>query len=189
MTSLRVTLVLSLGTVLASLACGGAATQDVLGGESSSGASSSASSSSSGGTSGGTSSGAASSTSGAPVDAGTTSSSSGAVDAGACTPEEERNDNKGSANELVTSRCGTVRETDGDDSDFLTFTLKPTTTSMFITFDGNVTLKVDVDGRQSVTMTPTSKPPLPFVKGRPYVIQIQSANGAKQIWRVNLNEK
>ncbi len=72
------------------------------------------------------------------------------------------------------------------ESDFLTFTLKPATRSFFIQFNGDVTLKVDVEGKPSSTITPTSAPTLPFVKDKPYFIEVRSNSGKEVSWRVTV---
>lgn len=82
--------------------------------------------------------------------------------------------------------CGVLAP--GSETDFLTFELPPGTKSMNFTFDGNVKIKVSVDGKDTVEISPTSNPPIPFVVGRPYLIEIRAFSGGDKIpWRVNLN--
>ena len=110
------------------------------------------------------------------------------------TLEEEPNDEADAANELMPTRCGAVLLTaDGGtdagvaESDFLTFTLKATTKSFYIQFSGDINMTITVDG-QTVNFTPTSQPKVPFVKDKPYTVQVKSADGKKQNWRVTIFE-
>jgi hypothetical protein len=108
--------------------------------------------------------------------------------------EEEPNDDPDAANTLAPTRCGAILLTaDGGtgsptiaESDFLTFTLPTTTNTFFIQFSGDVSLKVDVEGNPSVTITPTTSAAVPFVKGKPYFIEVRSLNGKKAFWRVTV---
>ena len=109
--------------------------------------------------------------------------------------EEEPNDDKATANELMPTRCGAILLTaDGGtgvgvaESDFLTFTLNSTTQNFFIQFSGDVRLKVTVEGNPPVIVTPTSSPAIPLVKGKPYFIEVTSLNGKKAYWRVTIFE-
>ena len=162
-------------------ACGGAAPQEALESQPSG-----TSGATSGGTSGATSGGTSGTTSGG------TSGTSGGVDAGAdgaatCPPEVEPNDSPDTANVLAPTRCGAIQP--NSESDFLTFELQPKTTSMQITFEGKVELKVQVAG-QSVTLVNGSAPKVPFVKGQRYTIEIKATERATSVpWRVDLIEK
>ena len=166
---------------MTSLACGGASEQDVLSESSSSGASgttgtsgaSTSSSSSSGGT-----------TSGSPpppqADAGTKETG-----AGACPREEEPNDEPSDATLLATSICGVLSP--GSETDYLTFELPPGTKTMNLTFEGNIKMRVFVDGREPVEISPESNPKIPFVVGSPYVVQVRAHSGGDKVaYRVNL---
>ena len=163
--------------------CGGAAGQDVLDSKesTSSSGSSGASGSTSGGTSGssGSTSGSSGSTSGAP---------DGSIDSStACPPETEPNNNRDTANTLAPTRCGAI--TPNSESDFLAFTLKPSSTSMQITFTGQVVLKVDVNGN-TITLGSGGGGIVPFVKGQRYVIEVKATDRANSVpWRVDLIEK
>jgi hypothetical protein len=109
--------------------------------------------------------------------------------------EEEPNNDKDAANTVDPTRCGAILLTaDGGlgspgtaESDFLTFELKSTTKTFFIQFSGDISMKIDVDG-QSVTVSPTMSPPIPFVKDKPYYIEIRSLNGKRANWRVTIFE-
>ena len=149
-------------------ACSGAATQDVLESNAKSGSSSGTSgTATSGGTSGGT------------------SGTVGDASIG-CPQEMEPNDNRGTANTLAPTRCGTISPK--GESDFLTFVLADKTTSMQLTFTGQVTLKVDVNG-QSVTLGDGQSPKVPFVKGKTYFVEVQAIQDAPSTpWRVDLIE-
>ena len=157
-------------------ACGGASGQDVLDPAGTSSSSGSAGTGASGGTSGGGTSG----TSGGIADA--------SVDApGPCPSETEPNDTRESANTIAPTLCGTISP--DSESDFLTFQLKPASTSLSITFTGEVTLKVTVAGA-SVTLTSTSNVKVPFVKNQRYGIEVRAAQRLPNIaWRVDVIEK
>lgn len=168
--------VVVLGSVVSlALACGGADKQDVLDAPSASTGSSGTTSTSGGATSGGTTSGGTTSSGGA--DGGTSSGGAG------CESETEPNDNENQANLLSSSLCGQIGT--NSDVDFLTFTLPMSAKTMKLTFDGPVTLKVSVDGANSVTLKAGSTQGVPFVKGKPYFIEVQGTKGAS--WRVNLS--
>ncbi|MBX3187753.1 MAG: hypothetical protein KF819_12090 [Labilithrix sp.] len=113
--------------------------------------------------------------------------------------EEEPNDDRDAANVVDPTRCGAILMTatsDGDggagdaaaEVDFLTFTLKPATTSFFIQFQGDVILKVDVEGKPTTTITKTTSPAVPFVRDKPYFIEIRSETGRRANWRVTVFE-
>ena len=175
------------GGVLA--ACSGAATQDVLESNAKSGSSSGTSGTvTSGGTSGGTSGTATSGGTSGGTSGNTSGGTSGTVgDASiGCPQEMEPNDNRGTANTLAPTRCGTISPK--GESDFLTFVLADKTTSMQLTFTGQVTLKVDVNG-QSVTLGDGQSPKVPFVKGKTYFVEVQAIQDAPSTpWRVDLIE-
>lgn len=157
-------------------ACSGAAEQDVF---QTPGAAGSSGNTSGGNTSGGTTSGGNSS--GGAVDASAPDTSSAG-----CTAEAEPNDARDEANTLAPSRCGVIQP--NSESDFLTFQLAPKSTSMQIKFDGQVTLKVEVDG-DAVTLGGGKFPSVPFVKGKRYFIEIKAAERATSVpWRVDLIE-
>ena len=167
-------LTLGLGLLLLAVlpsACSGAAEQDVFQAPSAGGASN---------TSGGTTSGGT--TSGGAVDASATDAA-----AADCTAEAEPNDARDEANTLAPSRCGVIQP--NSESDFLTFQLAPKSTSMQIKFDGQVTLKVEVDG-DAVTLGGGKFPSVPFVRGKRYFIEIKATDRATSVpWRVDLIEK
>jgi hypothetical protein len=106
--------------------------------------------------------------------------------------EIEPNDEAGTANVLVNppehpTRCGAVLLTgDGGtaESDFLTFTLPTGTASFFLQWDGNISLKVDVDG--SAPVTSPFEGGIPFHANTPYFVEVKSADGKKQFWRVSV---
>ncbi len=173
-------LVLTRSVVAASLAfsgvaCGGAEKQDVLEAPAATtGTSSSASSTSS---SGGTSSGGSSASS--TSSGGSTSSSGGAE----CPEEKEKNDDADDANTLETSICGVIE--DRSDVDSLTFTLPASAKGVRLTYEGSVVLTVSVGGASSVTLKAGSTQAIPFVKQKPYLVQVR-AEAAGTKWRVNL---
>lgn len=110
--------------------------------------------------------------------------------------EEEPNDDKDAANTMAPTRCGVVLLTadggalsDGGvaESDFLTFQLKPATTSFYIQFTGNVMLKITV-GAQTATFTPAMQEPVPFDKTKPYYIEVKSFDTKRANWRVTVFE-
>ncbi len=104
-------------------------------------------------------------------------------------PELEPNDDTLTANELKPTRCGAVLVTDGGtdggESDFLTFTLADASTSFFLQYAGNVSVKVETDGQAPVDITGPDAS-LVLKKAQPYFVQVRSANGKSQVWRVTL---
>jgi hypothetical protein len=175
------TIVLAAVAFVTGLGCTGAEPQDVL-----DPSPSSATASASGGTSG---------SSGLPSNngsSGNTTTSGGATDAsvdasGPCPDEDEPNDDRETANVLAPVRCGVLQP--NSDSDFLTFVLQPTSTSLQFKFSGQVTLKIEVDG-SSVTLGGGDKPKVPFVKGSRYTVEIKAtACDNKVPWRVELIEQ
>jgi hypothetical protein len=173
----RILAALAAGGLLVS--CGGSTSQEVLDGTSSS----------SGSTSSGTSGGASGTTSGASADAGGNDAGGGADAGAACAPEIEPNNGKDSANTLASSVCGAIAP--DSDVDFLTFKLKPTTKNVSLRFDGQVTLKVDVEGQQSVILGgPNAGGKIPFVMDAPYFVEIRpTVKAAAVSWRVDLIER
>lgn len=157
-------------------ACGGAEKQDVLeGAGATTGTSSGASSTSSSGASTSSGGSSASSTGG-----GSTSSSAGGID---CPAEDEKNDDADDANRLGTSLCGTVA--DRSDVDSLTFTLPGSAKGVRLTYEGAVVLTVSVEGASTVTLKAGSTEKIPFVRQKPYLVQVR-AEAAGTKWRVNL---
>jgi hypothetical protein len=104
-------------------------------------------------------------------------------------PELEPNDDTLTANELKPTRCGAVLVTDGGadggESDFLTFTLADASTSFFVQYAGNVSVKVETDGQAPVDITAPDAS-LIVRKGQPYFVEVRSVNGKNQVWRVTL---
>lgn len=159
------TALLSTGS-LAVGGCGGASKQDVLGSD--------PAASSSGGTSG---------TSGASGTSGT----SGAADASAACPQEtEPNNSRATANTVAPTICGVINP--NGESDFLTFQLKPTSTSLAITFTGQVSLKVEAGGT-TVTLGGGGSGVVGFFKGQRYLIEVKATVDGAVPWRVDLIEK
>jgi hypothetical protein len=177
--SLSFVFVVGAASAVGGSACSGAETQDVLARQVGASSSSGITSSSSGGSSGvpsGSSSGGTSSTSGAT--SGTTP--------GNCTPEEEPNDNRNTANVLDPARCGTLGR--NDQKDFLTFQLKPTTKNMSLNFSGRIRMKVEVGGR-TVELTPDDAGMVPFMMGEQYHIEVTSLTDSNnEEWRVAVVE-
>jgi hypothetical protein len=168
------------------LACGGASDQDVL----SASSSTSSSGSSSSGAAASSSSGATS-TSGGTTSSGSSSGGTTTTDAGkppptgTCEPEAEPNNEPGDANELKTSLCGSLLPV--TELDFVTWKLESNTKTMDFTYQGNVKIRIFVEGHDPVELSPTSNPAIPFVVGKPYLARISAAATAAKIdWRVNL---
>ena len=172
-----------LGLTVAITACSGASDQGVF--------DPNGTASSSGGTSGGTS-GTSGTSGGTSGGSGTSGTSGGVADASVdapapCPAEREPNDSKDSANTIAPTLCGIISPE--SESDFLAFQLQPASTSLSITFTGQVTLKVSVAG-QSVTLTSTSSPKIPFVKNQRYSIEVRGAQKLPNTaWRVDVIEK
>lgn len=104
-------------------------------------------------------------------------------------PEVEPNDDVLTANELAPTRCGAVLVTDGGldggESDFLTFTLADASTSFFLQYAGQVKVKVETDGQAPVDISAPDAS-LALRKGQPYFVEVRSATGKNQVWRVTL---
>jgi hypothetical protein len=163
--------------------CSGSSAQDVLASEqaaSSSGTSGTSGAGTSGTSGAGTSGTGTSGSSGAPADASVDSSTG-------CPPETEPNNGKDTANALAPTLCGVISP--AGESDFLTFQLKASSTSMSLNFTGQVLLQVDV-GNQSVTLGGGGNGKVPFVKGQRYVVEVKaSRDDSKSVpWRVDLVE-
>lgn len=157
-------------------ACGGADPQDVLQAPSAASTSGSTSSSSGASSSSGTSASSSGGTSSGNVaDGGSTSGQPG------CPSEDEPNDNEDDANDVVGSICGQASK---DDVDFLTFDLPQSAKTVKLTFEGQVTLKVTVNGGNGVTLRPGNSQGIPFVRGGTYVVEVLAE--ARQTWRVNV---
>jgi hypothetical protein len=103
--------------------------------------------------------------------------------------EEEPNDDPSTANELRPTRCGAVLVSDGGpdggEDDYLTFTLADASTSFYLQYAGQVKINVETDGQAPVDITQPDAS-LAFKKGQPYFVQVRSANGKTQVWRVTL---
>jgi hypothetical protein len=169
--------------ITCSVACSGARPQDVLGDE----VAQSSSSSGSGGGSSSSGNGSSGVTSSGGTSGGGGGGSSG-LPAG-CTPEQEPNDTRDTANELAPSRCGTVGKRDR--SDFFTFVLKPTTKTFSLNFSGDVHLRVDVNGSTVDLFPNTTSTFPPFAPGKRYVIEVQplDINAAEVKYSVELVEQ
>lgn len=164
--------VLALAFGLLTVSCSGAQPQDVLGDQSTS--SGTSTSSSAGGGSSTSSSGASTSSSGVSS-SGSTSGSSSSGNPSGCTQEQEPNDSREQANDVSPSRCGSVGKRDA--RDFLTFVLKPTTKTFSLNFQGDVRLRVDVDGQKTVELLPNSTGVIPpFAPGKRYMIEVTPLN-------------
>jgi hypothetical protein len=100
----------------------------------------------------------------------------------------EPNDAPAEANTLNPTRCGTVNSKT-DPIDYLTFELKPSTTSMSLKFTGHVRLQVSVAGK-TVTLTPDGSGAVPFVKGQQYLVAVTPlTDGATDVpWTVTIVE-
>ena len=168
---------LAAGALLIASGCAGAEDQDVLlqGGASSSGTTPGSS-----GTSGAASSSGNNSSSG-------NSSSSGSTPG--CTRETEPNDSREEANTLAPQLCGTL--SGRDRRDFLTFRLKETTRSMSLRFEGSVRLKVEIDGKEAATLTPSNAGAVPFAMNSVYTIEVESLTDSDRPidWLVEVIEK
>ena len=101
------------------------------------------------------------------------------------TLEIEPNDTAATATTLNGTVCGEISP--GTASDFLKFTLKVATTSFKVTYKGNITITFRVDG-QTVTWANGSFPPVPFVRGMEYSLELKAADSKYQPYRVTLTE-
>jgi hypothetical protein len=106
--------------------------------------------------------------------------------------EIEPNNDTASANELHPTRCGAVLVSDGGadggESDYLTFTLGDASTNFYLQYAGNVKLKVETDGQAPVDMAAPDAS-LVLQHGQPYFVEVRSATGKSQTWRVTLFQK
>jgi hypothetical protein len=104
-------------------------------------------------------------------------------------PEMEPNDDPSTANELKPTRCGAVLVSDGGldggESDFLTFTLGDASTSFFLQYAGQVHVNVETDGAAPVDITAPDAS-LTLKRNQPYYVEVRSATGKSQVWRVTL---
>ena len=109
--------------------------------------------------------------------------------AAACAPEEEPNDDPDEANVLAPARCGAISPA-GDD-DFLTFQVSDTAKGMSLRYEGKVTLEVKVEGADTVVLGGAAgSPPVPFVRGTPYLVRVRGAERADSTpWRVEVVER
>jgi len=125
-------------------------------------------------------------------DNGTTSG--GTTSGGTTTPtcgsaEDEPNDDEYHANKIDGTICGTISPQ--GDTDWLTFTLKPSTQSLALQFSGSVRLRVMVEGHGTTELTPNSAGAVPFVKNKPYYVQVAAFKDSQssQVWQVTVVEK
>lgn len=104
----------------------------------------------------------------------------------ACTQEKELNNEPGTANELVDSVCGTLLP--ASELDYLTFTLPEKAKSMNLTYEGNVKLRISVEGFDPVELSSSNNPQVPFAPGKQYIIRVSADGGGavKIDWRVNV---
>lgn len=101
--------------------------------------------------------------------------------------EQEPNDDPDRANNLAPILCGEIKP--NSESDFLTFVLDEKATTMQLKYDGQVTLKVEVNG-QTVILGDGSSPKVPFFKRSRYVVEVKgTAKGGNIPWRVELIEQ
>lgn len=175
-------------------ACGGAEEQDVLGassgadGTGGTGASPSSSGGDDGAGGGGNGSGGVSSGGGASSSNGGSPGGPGPNPGfGPCTQETEPNNEPKQANELVTSVCGVLSP--GSEYEWLTFELPEGTKTMGITFDGDIEMRVIVEGRYPIVLNPKSSPPLPLLIGQRYFVEVTALYSTLNdvSWRVTLN--
>ncbi len=107
--------------------------------------------------------------------------------------EEEPNNDKDTANLLAPIRCGFINvpdggTEDGGESDWLKFELGDASTGFFVRYEGSVKVVVETDGMAPVDITqPGASIPV-FAKGQPYFVQVRSATGTTQLWKVILFE-
>lgn len=108
---------------------------------------------------------------------------------GTCSNEAEPNDNQNQANTITGSVCGSI--TPRGDTDWLTFTLKPSTQTLSLQFSGRVRLRVNVQGHGTTELTPDSAGAVPFVKNTPYYVQVAAFSDSEAAlpWQVTVVEK
>lgn len=141
---------------------------------------------------GASSSSRTSGTSGTGTTSGTGGTSGGVADASVdapppCPTETEPNDGRTAQNTIAQAMCGIISPE--SESDFLTFQLKPSSTTLAINFTGEVTLRVLVAGNR-VTRTGLNSVKVPFVKNQRYSIEVRGTQKLPNIaWRVDVIEK
>ena len=109
-------------------------------------------------------------------------------------PQNNNQNNGDVLNKQHPTFCGATipgRAADGGagDVDYLQFKLENPTTTFFLQFAGNVKVTVTVEtqsGVQTIVMTPTSFPPIPFVLGKDYTVKVESNSGQREDWRITL---
>ncbi len=100
---------------------------------------------------------------------------------GAGVVESEANETAANATPFTTSVCGTLAA-GGGDKDFITM-MPPSAPNFYFQIHGNVTLHVSIDGQTA--LVPPS-PTIPFVPGKPYVIEVLANNPTSATdWRVS----
>jgi hypothetical protein len=111
------------------------------------------------------------------------SSDGGAVTCQGGTPEIEPNNTPATANPINGEVCGIIDPP--TESDFFTFTPPQTAKGISLSFTGKIDVTVTVAGT-TVTLSAASHPDIPFVKGRPYVLEVKSADGVKEAYTVTV---
>jgi hypothetical protein len=98
-------------------------------------------------------------------------------------PETEPNDTPASANRISGEACGIIDPP--TESDFFTFTVPQAGRGMSLSFTGRVVINLTVEGT-TITLSATSHPDIPFVKGRAYLLDVKSEDGQKEAYTVTV---
>jgi hypothetical protein len=108
--------------------------------------------------------------------------------------EEEPNDTALLANSLARVRCGYAAVpgdagVDAGENDWLTFTIDPDggVENFNVNYEGNVKVYVETDGQAPVDITAPGASLGDIRKGQPYYVQVRSANGQSQVWKIILS--
>ena len=107
----------------------------------------------------------------------------GPASAATCEGPREAEPNDAKANDLAGSACGTIDP--ATDVDTFAFTLPASAKGLAFGYEGNVSITVRADGKV-VTISPGSRPALPLVRERPYLLEVRSADGKPQAYKVTV---
>lgn len=132
--------------------------------------------------------------------------------------EEEPNDTREEADTLRPTRCGIAHvfggasdagddagdaddagddedagdagpEKVGPESDFLTFELGEDAKKFYVQYAGDVSVIIETEGQPPIDIAKNPSATLRFAKGQPYYIEVRSATGKSEPWRVTLFEE
>jgi len=109
---------------------------------------------------------------------------------GPCDSEREPNDDRRDANQLAPARCGALSAS--DTIDYLTFSIKSTSSSLALKFAGDIRLRVEVRGASAIVINDDNDDTtLPFIKDEDYIVGVTAKKPMTSLtgWRVEVIEK